>query len=427
MGITAVEHLDATIESRAKVELRSGWLIVAASVMGLAVGHGTVNLFCFGIFLKPVSSDLGVTRTTLSSGLLWASVLTALATPAVGMLVDRFGNRMVMLPGIALFALSVAALSMMQASSLALVYILFGMAGLFAAVQTPTVYATIICKWFDRKRGLALGFAMAGTGLGVWIVPQVTSFTIGAYGWRTAYLVLSALILICAFVPVALFIREPTVLDVSKYGHCSDARSLPGLTTAQALTRSWQFWALSAAFFLGGTAIHGTLTHVVAMLTDSGFGSQAAAAALSLAGLAMLVGRIGCGYCLDRFHGPSVAIGSFLTPMGGIALLASSMTGSAPLVGILLCGLGMGAQIGLQPFFASRYFGLRSVGTISGAMFGVFLAGTGIGPYLSGRCFDAWHSYVPVFSVYATALLLAALLFVPLGPYPFGPAGTKAA
>jgi MFS family permease len=133
MGIVGNKRHDAAFE--ADLELRNGWLLIAASIMGLAVGQGTVNLFCFGIFLKPVSADLGVARATLSSGLLWASVVTALATPAVGMLVDRFGSRPVMLPGIALFALSVAALSTMQASSLVFVYLLFALTGLFAAVQ----------------------------------------------------------------------------------------------------------------------------------------------------------------------------------------------------------------------------------------------------------------------------------------------------
>jgi hypothetical protein len=70
--------------------------------------------------------------------------------------------------------------------------------------------------------------------------------------------------------------------------------------------------------------------------------------------------------------------------MTGIVLLANGQAGFTPFLGIVLCGVGIGAQIGLQPFFASRYFGLKSIGAISGVMFALFLAGTGVGPFISG-------------------------------------------
>jgi MFS family permease len=399
--------------------IKNRWWIVAASVIGLVVGQGAVELYCFGVFLKPLSDGIGLTRGTLSSGLLTASVFTALATPIVGWLIDRYGSRAVMLPGIAAFALAMAARSTLHPSSLALVYVLFVLSGIFGAVQTPIIYAAIVCKWFDRERGLALGLAMAGTGLGVVIVPQTMDFVIQASGWRTAYLFLGTMIFACAFLPVALFVREPSVSDRAQPGTLA---SVPGSTIAEAVTQSWRFWSLGLAFLIGGICIFGTLVHAVAILTDRGISSQAAAAALSAAGLAMIVGRVASGYCLDRFHGPCIAITSFVVPMAGIALLSSGIAGPAPFVGILLCGVGTGAQIGLQPFFASRYFGLKSIGAISGAMFSLFLIGTGVGPYISGACFDIWHSYVPALVSYVVALGVASLLFAPLGPYPFAAA-----
>jgi predicted MFS family arabinose efflux permease len=166
-------------------------------------------------------------------------------------------------------------------------------------------------------------------------------------------------------------------------------------------------------------SIHGTLIHSVALLTDRGIGVQAAAAIYSSVGLAMTAGRVACGYCLDKLHGSIISIGSFVIPMVGIGLLATGIGGAVPLLGILLCGLGMGAQIGLQSFFPSRYFGLKAIGAISGVIFGLFLAGVGLGPYISGVSFDTWHSYIPAFVGYLVALTVAALFFAPLGPYPF--------
>jgi MFS family permease len=396
--------------------LRSRWWIVTAAVIGLVVGEGTINLFCFGVFLKPVSDELGLSRGTLSSALLTASLATALVTPIVGALIDRYGGRAVMLPGIALFAVAVAARATLQPSSIAPVFGLFLLAGLSGAVQTPIIYAAIVCRWFDRQRGLALGIAMAGTGLGVLIIPQIITFVVNAAGWRSAYVVLGLLIFICAFVPVALFVRDP-----GDDGLARPAVLVPvsGSTLLEAITRSWRFWCLGVAFLVGAACIFGTFSHAIAILTDRGMDSRVAAVALSVAGLAMVAGRITTGYALDKVRGPGIAVVSFLVPMAGIALLASGGSGAVPFVGVVLCGVGQGAQVGLQPYFASRYFGLKSIGAISGAMFSLFLVGTGLGPCISGASFDHWMSYVPVLTGYTIALGLASLLFLPLGPQPF--------
>ena len=68
-------------------------------------------------------------------------------------------------------------------------------------------------------------------------------------------------------------------------------------------------------------------------------------------------------------------------------------------------------------FFISRYFGLKAYGKIYGLMFMLFNVGTGLGPTLSGRAFDIFHSYLQVFIVYEVALAMTCLLLVRLGPY----------
>jgi MFS family permease len=404
--------------------LNNRWWIVAASLIGLVVGEGPVNLFCFGVFLKPVSDDLGLSRGTLSSALLTASVATAIATPIVGALIDRYGSRAVMLPGIAAFAIAVTARATLQSSPVVWVYALFLLAGLSGAVQTPIVYAANVCRWFDRQRGLALGIAMAGTGVGVLLVPQAVNFVVHGVGWRSGYLILGAMIFLCAFIPVALFMRDPSADAAAGGNFASTGAKVPGLTLGQAV-KKWQFWCLSIAFLVGAASIFGTFTHAVAILTDRGMDSRSASAALSIAGLAMVAGRIAAGYGLDLMPGPSIAVASYLVPTAGIALLASGAAGGAPFVAVIMCGLGQGAQVGLQPFFASRHFGLKSVGAISGAMFSLFLVGAGLGPYLSGACFDRWTSYGPVLIAYGIALGVASLLFICLGPPPFAVGSKK--
>jgi len=399
--------------------LANRWWVVVASALGLIVSAGPINIFAFGVFLKPVSQALGVSRGLLGSALLITTAVGTLANPVVGALVDRWGPRWVLLPGIALYAMGVASYSLMT-SSAALVYLLFALSGLFGGVQSPVAYSAVVSKWFDRERGLALGIAMGGVGVGAAVVPQLTALLIRHYGWRAAFVWLAACMLLIAWVPVAVFVREPP-----SHGRARAAKSggpdLPGISARQAL-HSWRFWALTVAFFLGVAAINGTLSQLVPLLTDRGMSMQAAASILGLAGLALIVGRVISGWCLDRFFGPYVSICFYLFPIAGIALLGGGRGGLVPIAGTLLCGLAVGAEVNLMAFLVTRYFGLKAYGTIYGVMFGFFAGANGVGPFLATHSYNWYHSYGPAFVWFQAALLVAVALFAPLGPYRY-PAG----
>ncbi|MBV9629882.1 MAG: MFS transporter [Xanthobacteraceae bacterium] len=396
------------------------WLVVAASVCGLLVGSGPILIFSSGVFLKPVSAELGITRGDLSSAVFLAAICTAIACPLLGWFLDRFGTRRVMIPGVLLYALVVAGFGLMETKPAFVIPLIFALVGLVGAVQTPIPYAAVVAQWFDRQRGLALGIATAGVGLGVVLLPPFLALLINDFGWRNAYFGLGLAVLLLAGLPVALFVREPPALSrvAARHTDRNLTDSLPGTTAAQAF-RQWPFWALTIAFFLGVMAINGTLTHVIPLLTDRGVSLQQAAIMFSFAGYAIVGGRILAGWCLDRIWGPYVAICFFAIPMLGIALLGSGATGIVPLIGAVLCGAGIGAEIDLMAFFLSRYFGLKAYGKIYGVMFAVFNIGTGLGPALSGLSFDRFHSYGPIFIVYEVALAITCVLFLRLGPYPY--------
>ena len=150
---------------------RNRWWMVFASVLGLTVNTGVVSVFLFGVFVKPVSDDLGLGRGTLGSALIVPSFFTAFATPLFGKAIDHFGIRAVHLPMIVAYALTTAALSLLQ-PSLAIVYMLFALHNVSGTGQSPVAYSKTLGGWFDKDRGLALGIAIAGVGLGVIIIPQ---------------------------------------------------------------------------------------------------------------------------------------------------------------------------------------------------------------------------------------------------------------
>lgn len=400
--------------------LRNRWWVVVATVLGLIVGAGPINVFAFGVFLKPITAELGVSRGLFSSALTLHATVAAIMCPIYGWMIDRWGVRRVMLPSLVLYVIGIALYTQLRADPFAVTYLIFAFAGMTGTVGGPIPYSTVISQWFDRQRGLALGIGMAGVGLGVALVPQLAAALILHFGWRTAYLGIAAAVVVFAFVPVALFVREPPGFDIApKRGESRGAAlDIPGMGVGEAL-RSWLFWGLGIAFFFDVIAINGTLTHIVALLTDRGIGREVAVTALSGTGLALLAGRVLSGWFLDRFWGPYVAIGFFVTPMIGLALLMSHAAGAAPFFGAICLGLGIGAEIDLMAFFASRYFGLKNYAKIYGTMFGMFGLGVGFGPALSGMSFDRFHSYVPIFGVYEVMLLITCVIFLCLGPYPY--------
>src|SRR5438045_8950063 len=106
------------------------WWIVFATVCGLIVGGGAINVFAFSVFLKPITAELGIGRATFSSALTLHATLAALACPATGWLVDRWGARRIMIPGLVIYALATASYALIQASPFALTLLLFALTAL---------------------------------------------------------------------------------------------------------------------------------------------------------------------------------------------------------------------------------------------------------------------------------------------------------
>jgi MFS family permease len=393
---------------------RSAWWIVVGSVLGLIVGNGPIMQFTFGVLLKPISEEFRWDRATVSSAIVVGLCVTGLMTPVVGGVVDRWGIRPVALPAIALFALAVASVSLVPAS-VPLFIALYAVMGIFAAGQTPLIYAKSISAHFDDRRGLALGIAMAGVGLGAALVPPFTQAMISSFGWRGAYIGLGLITFALAFPAVALFLREAPRTQSTAVSH--DV-TVPGLTGIEAL-KSWNFWILAFSFFAVAAAANGTIAHVIALLTDRGVSPQVATSAISTAGVALIVGRLLAGYLLDRVFAPYVALVFFLLPLAGILILYATENTTTAALATVLIGMGLGAEVDLIAFLISRYLGMRSFGEIYGYLFAIFMLANGLGPFVMGLSFDKAGSYNPCLIGFAVGLICAALIILRLGPYPY--------
>lgn len=391
------------------------WWVVFGSFIGQMVNTGVIVLFTFGVFLKPISADLGWGRATLTSAMFLAGVIAAFVAPVVGKLMDVYGVRRVALPGIVIYSITIACFSLLG-HSLYLLYALAAIAAFSGHVQTPMGYAKIISSRFEQHRGIALGIAIAGVGAGTAIIPQIAQLLIHDVGWRLAFVGVGIIIFVLAFPAVAICLREP---GTSNSDRRSRLEAMAGPPLSEVM-HDRRFWLLLFTFFLSAIAINGTITHIVALLTDRGNSAQIATSVLSSAGIALIVGRLISGYCLDRVFGPYVAIGFFLTAGAGIALIASGAGGlPAAWLGTVMCGLGLGAEGDLLAYFVGRYFGLRSYGTVYGFMIGVFSLGNGVGPFLMGLSFDRTHSYWTASVGFIALTLTCCILALFLGAYSF--------
>jgi len=374
----------------------TNWMVVAASAVGLTLSIGTLLVFSFGVFVRPLSAEFGWTRTQLS-GAITASQYTLAASGWIwGALIDRFGPRLVVLPSVVLISLLVASLGAL--TNLWQLYAVCAAVPLLAGGASPLGYAGILVRRFDRHLGLALGLALTGIGLGGAILPPLATAFLTDYGWRAAYVVT---------VPAALVATNGASRRSPRLG---GGAGVPVL----ALMRRRAFVLVCLAFTLMGAISLGTIAHFVPMMTDRGFTPATAAGMASMVGISTIVFRVGSGWLVDRVHARYVL--AMIAALETIALLLLAEAGGtvAAYVAAILLGAVFGAEADLLAYAISRYFGQAAFGKLYGIAFGLFVMGVGTGPLLMGAGFDRFGSYGPATLVFAAASIGVALLALAL-------------
>jgi predicted MFS family arabinose efflux permease len=398
--------------SRTSPNLDKAWRIPIGGAVALTVGNGPVGVFAFGILMGPLSAEFGWSRASLSSALAVSALASAMSLPIIGLLMDRYGVRRLLMIAICLFGLNVAALGLTQ--SLPAFLVLMTLCGITGAAQSPIGYVKCISGHFERHRGLAIGIAMTGIGIGTMLIPQFVQWLVNGFGWRAGYLGLGLLTVVVALPPVIFMLLAP---------HSEvrlDAPPAPGRSLREAVKHR-SFWCLAVAVLLVSASVNGTLVHVVPLLVDRGWDATTAARMLIVGGGAGIAGRLLAGYWMDRIFGPYVAAGFFALAIVGLYLLVS---GISPVAGIVAIGLAAGAEVDMMGFFVPRYFGLRRFGQIYGVLFALFTVGGGLGVLLLGTLHSRLHSYDMAFLVCGIGLGTACVLTLAIGPYAFYPAAT---
>lgn len=393
-----------------------------SSCVGIALGISPIPFYEIGLFAPSLAAEFHWGMGAIMAGCLFMMGGCLAASPVAGFLADRFGTRRVVLASILGFGASLAMFAL-QTGSLPLYYANWFVMALAGAGTLPVTWTRSINQHFDRDKGLALGLALAGTGLSGLLIKPATGAVIAHFGWRAGFLFLAALPLAIALPLAGFCLREPRELRRSPAP--ADSRrgaSLEGRSLRQAV-RDWRFWIIGGAIVPVAFAIAGPIANLEAILLSQGVERGVILRVAPLVGLAVIAARVAGGWLVDRVWAPAVGMGLFtLAAAASWAVVHLPPAPGTVLFGVLGIGLAAGLEFDLMSFLTARYFGPRAYGGIYGTMYAFFGLGSGAAPLLYGRAFDATGSFTVIVSVGAAAMGVGGLMLLLLGPYRYEPA-----
>ena len=409
----------------AKQEWRSGWTLVLAASLGFS--FFSVMLASTGLFMGPLGEEFGWSRTLLSSGPSIATFMTALLGPFFGMMVDRFGTRRLVLPGLVVTIISISAFSLVNGSQ-AQWLALWGVFGIVSVSIKSTAWTTAVVGVFEKSRGLALGLTLAGTAVAASVVPPLGNFLITEFGWRAAFVWLAVgwggiTLLVCV---LFLFDVRDRAADRRKADEraglapSKDAPAvvLPGLTGSEAW-RDSALWRLAISNFIVMVLTIGLAIHLFPILTEAGVSRANAAWLTGLAGIAGIVGKLVTGVLLDRFRPNWV---------GGITLGAAALAFALLMEGVrsptlivialLVNGYAAGTKTHITGFLTAGYAGMKNFGAIYGVMSSLMALASGMGPLLAGLTYDLSGGYGLFLLTGTVGCAVGGLLIISMPAYP---------
>jgi MFS family permease len=379
-----------------------GWRVVLAACLGVMAGFGSLFVYTFSVFVKPLSSAFGWNREAISTGFAIAAVTLGFVSPLLGRWIDRVGPRRMILPCMTIYVCAIFSLALLH-FGLWQFYLTCFVLGAVGNGAAHLAYSRSISTWFDRRLGTALAFVMVGAGLGAMILPVIAQSVITRSGWRAAYATLAGIALLLGLPLSWRYIHERGATPQR-----SVPAAHPGVSWRQGL-RSSPFWIITAILFVSSISMNGSITHLSALLTDRGLTAARAALCASILGATSLLGRIIVGWLLDRFFGPYVALAINAITALGILTLARADSFAAGALAAALIGIGAGGEAAITPYLLTRYYGLRAFSTLYGLTWTFYAAAGAIGPVILGRAFDATGSYASLLTLLASALGFMAL------------------
>jgi MFS family permease len=387
---------------------------LAALFVTLGIAYGI--WYAYSVFLVALLREFGWSRSVLAGAFSVFALVHGGLSPALGWLADRIGGRRLILMGAVVLSLALGLVSMVnQPWQLYLTFGFLTAIGVAGAGWVPAV--VLVSRWFPDRRGLALGIAGSGIGMGIFLVVPLCQVLIDWLGWRWALRALGGLALLW-MVPSTLFVvRDPPEprapgTGIRGGGGAGAADRPHGSLLEQTLigamaTRT--FWLIGAAQVFGSFCTQSLFVHQAAYLTDQGLSALVAATVVSIVGLASILGKTGGGWLSDSLGRETVYVLGVLCMMASVGVLflvsIAPAASTAYLYGVLL-GVGYSVTAALIPAVIGDRFRGPQFGSIFGTLQVANALGGSLGPWVAGRIFDMTGSYRMAL---ATALGSAAL------------------
>jgi len=394
-----------------------GWYILAASFLLLFFQSGA--RFSFGIMFKPMMTELGWNRASISSVFFLNMIFFALTLSVAGRLYDRYGPRWVIFISTLLLAAGYMCTSLVR--SLWQFHLFYGvLTAIGTGGASVPLIAALMSKWFEKRRGLAISLALSGACLGQFILVPVFNRIILTYNWRISYLLIGLIILgvntILAFTVIK---GDPEDLGCKPYGQADAENNTAPIDTGNLVTgekdlnlrqamKTYSFWFFLAFMFVCGGGDFLVATHLVPFVTDYGVSPTTAANMLALFGLMSLGGILIAGPASDLIGNKIPIAATFVLRL---LLYAMIIKYRNPISFYIFAG-GFGFTFlitaPLTATLAGRLYGFAHVGLISGFITTIHHLGGGFWAYMGGLLFVKTGSYQLIF-VFSAILVVIAM------------------
>ena len=401
-----------------------GWIIVAVTFITMGIGVNART--SFSLFFSPIVDEFGWDRGITAGAFSVGFLVSALLSPLMGKLMDRSGPRTVMELGVVLMGagLLLAPLTTQPWHLYITIGCLVGAGSICLGYSGQSLF---LPNWFVKRRGLAVGLAFAGVGIGSIIILPWVQFLIDRSGWRAASWAMGILVLV-ALIPLNLLLHKrpediglqpdgdaaPTATTVAPPSNIVDPAWAATDWTLGLAVRTARFWWISLGYFCGLYVWYAVQVHQTKYLVEIGFSSTSAAWALGMVSLIGIPGQIALGYLSDRIGREWIwTISSFGFAICFAMLIALQYTPTLLLVYVMVVAQGalgygftsiMGAVV--AEIFQGKHFG-----TIFGTIGFTALAGGAAGPWVTGILHDIYGDYTLAFiiGIAVSALSSAAI------------------
>ena len=397
-----------------------GWLVLAVCFFIVMCSSGVRS--SMGVFITPMEADMEWSRNDITRVLSLGIFVGALSFLIMGYLYDRYGGRLVISAALAMVGISVIFLS--RVNSISAFILIYGIFGSFAAsgVSFVTVHS-LLAKWFYKRRGLAMSLSAAGGSFGPLLFAPFSAFLIETFDWRTAFLVISAMILFIGVPLASLFLRDDPLgripdnemddLQIQDDEESGGKVAMEGpLFTSkwkQALSTS-PFWQLSAAYLVCGITTNIISVHFVPFAEDQGVPKITAATIFGIMMGLNSIGVLSAGILSQKYSQHKVL--GFTYALRGIAYLTLLTVGGTTGMWAfaLIAGMSWIATASVTSSLVADIYGGNNLGMLNGMSNMVHQVGGALSVLVAGELQALTGSYEIPFAIAGATLIFASIM-----------------